>query len=138
VPEGPDAGVVAHEAFDHAARLGLLEAGEHGRFALAHVGVMRAYLSSRFPKASASLTPREVAAALVGVEFPVLPERVVDLLLRSEPIAFAAAPVSAEEARAISAEARAIVQDVETALMARREGAAGGRRSRRRLRRRAS
>jgi hypothetical protein len=136
VPEGPDAGVLAREAFEHAAQLGLIEAGEPGRFALTHVGVMRHYLAGRFPQAHPSLTPREVAAALVGAEFPVLPERVVDLLLRSEPIAFAAAPVTVEEARAIGTEARAIVQDVETALIARREVAANGKKPRRKIRRR--
>lgn len=118
--EGPDAAAIAHEAFTHAARLGLLEAGEHGRFALTHIDVMRRYLSARFPQADASRTAREVADALHGAEFPILPERVADLLLRSEPIAFARAPVSAEEAKGIAVEARAIVADVETAWRARR------------------
>lgn len=135
-PPGPDAGVLARDAFDHAAQLGLLEAGEPGRHALTHVAVMRQYLARRFPEAPASLTPREVAGALVGAEFPVLPERVVDLLVRTEPIAFAAAPVSADEARAIGAEARAIVNDVETALLARAEFASNGRGLRRKIRRR--
>lgn len=135
-PVGPDAGALARDAFDHAGQLGLIEAGEPGRHALTHVGVMRQYLARRFPQARASLTPREVAGALVGADFPVLPERVVDLLMRSEPIAFAAAPVSAEEARAIGTEARAIVNDVETALVARNEVAANGRKPRRKIRRR--
>jgi hypothetical protein len=119
---GPDASELAKEAFDHAARLGLIEAGEHGRFALTHVDVMRGYLARRFPHAGPSRTAREVADALVGSEFPILPERVAELLLRSEPIAFARARVSADEARSIATEARAIVHDVETALRARRDG----------------
>ena len=112
---GPDAAEIAATAFDHAARLGLLEAGEVGRFALTHVDVMRHYLAARFPQAAASRTAREVADALVGAEFPILPERVADLLLRAEPIAFAHARVDQEEARAIATESRAIVRDVETA-----------------------
>lgn len=116
---GPDAAVVAEEAFAHAARLGLLDAGEHGRFALTHVDVMRLYLGARFPQAGASRTAREVIDALGGAEFPILPERVASLLLRAEPIAFARAAVSADEARALATEAKAIVREVETALKAR-------------------
>lgn len=118
---GPDAAAVAADGFAHAARLGLLEAGETGRFALTHVDVLRRYLAIRFPQAGRSRTAREVADALVGSEFPVLPARVADLLLRSEPIAFARADVSHDEALGIAAEARAIVGDVETAWRARAE-----------------
>lgn len=120
--EGPDAAALAQDGFAHAARLGLAEAGEHGRFALTHVDVMRRYLAARFPQAGPSRTAREVADALVGAEFPILPERVADLLLRTEPIAFARSPVSADQAREIATEARAIVRDVEVAWRARRGG----------------
>jgi len=120
--EGPDAAALAEDGFAHAARLGLAEAGEHGRFALTHVDVMRRYLAARFPQAGPSRTAREVADALVGAEFPILPERVGDLLLRTEPIAFARSPVSADQAREIATEARAIVRDVEMAWRARRGG----------------
>ena len=118
---GPDAAAVAKDGFAHAARLGLLEAGETGRFALTHVDVMRRYLAVRFPEAAPSRTAREVAHALVGTDFPVLPDRVAELLLRSEPIAFARAAVSVDEARGMAAEARAIVGEVETAWRARAE-----------------
>ena len=118
---GPDAAAVAKDGFAHAARLGLLEAGESGRFALTHVDVLRRYLAVRFPQAGPSRTAREVAEALIGTDFPVLPARVANLLLRSEPIAFARAEVSQDEARGIAAEARAIVGDVETAWRARAE-----------------
>ncbi|MDH5234459.1 MAG: hypothetical protein OEW77_05820 [Gemmatimonadota bacterium] len=122
--EPPDAARVAEEGFAHAERLGLLEAGEPGRYALAHVEVMRRYLATRFPQADASRTAREVADALTGAEFPILPQRVADLLLASEPIAFARAPVTTDGARAIAVEARAIVGDVETAWRTRRAAAA--------------
>jgi len=118
---GPDASLLAGDAFMHASRLGLLEAGEHGRFALTHVDVMRRYLAARFPQAGPSRTSREVAESLVGSEFPILPDRVAQLLLRSEPIAFARAPVSADEARGIAAEAKAIVKEVEMAWRHRKQ-----------------
>lgn len=119
-PPAPDAARLAMDAFRHAGAIGLLEAGETGRFALTHVAVMRGYLAERFPQALPSLTAREVGAALVGAEFPILPERVVELLLRAEPIAFANAPIDAAGARSIADEAQAIVRDVETAWLARR------------------
>ncbi len=118
---GPDAAEAAEQAFGHAGKLGLLEAGEHARFALAHVDVMRRYLGARFAGAGPSRTAREVAAALSDSDFPILPQRVAELLLKSEPIAFARASVSADEARGIAIEARAIVRDVEVAVRARRQ-----------------
>lgn len=127
---GPDAGRLADEGFRHAAALGLLEAGEHGRYALMHVAVMREYLARRFPEAAPSRTARELADALTGVDFPILPERVAELLLAAEPVAFAGAPLDAEGARGIAREAQAIVRDVETAWLARRASVAKQRRRR--------
>jgi hypothetical protein len=129
---GPDAAETAAERFAHADALGLLDAGEPGRHALAHVDVMREYLASRFPAADRSLTARELAEALTGAEFPILPARVGDLLARAEPVAFARAPLSADDARAIAAETRAIVRDVETAWRTRQQ--AGQRPTKRRRR----
>lgn len=120
---GPDPAKIADDAFAHAAKLGLLEAGETGRHALTHVDVMRRYLAARFPQADLTRTAREVSDALVGAEFPILPARVSDLLLRTEPVAFARAPVRPDEARAIAEEAKAIVRAVESAWRARQEQA---------------
>lgn len=128
-PRDEDPARDAEAAFTHATALGLLEAGEPGRFALTYVGIMREYLAARFPQANLTRTSSEVAEALVGAEFPVLPERVLDLLLRAEPIAFARAPVSHQEAQAIATEAQRIVREVETALRARQH--TGGRAGRR-------
>ncbi len=119
VPVPEDPARRADRAFTHLASLGLLEAGEYGRHVLANVAVLREYLAARFPQAGLSCTAREVADALVHVEFPVLPERVVELLLRAEPIAFAHAPVSEAEARELAQEAQDIMRDVETALRSR-------------------
>jgi hypothetical protein len=129
---GPDAAAAAQERFAHADALGLLDAGELGRHALAHVGVMREYLAARFPAADRSRTGHELVAALTGADFPILPERVRDLLLRSEPIAFARAAVTPVEAREIAAEARAIVKDVETAVRSRAQVSAQRSKKRRR------
>ncbi len=129
---GPDAADEAATRFAHAERLGLLEAGEPGRFALTHVEVMREYLARRFPQAGLSKTGREVAQALTGAEFPILPERVTDILIRCEPIAFAGARVAESEAREIAVEARAIVGDVETAWRTRLTAAAARPKRRRR------
>ncbi|MCC7003863.1 MAG: hypothetical protein IT357_17035 [Gemmatimonadaceae bacterium] len=120
---GPDPAKIAEEAVAHAAKLGLLEAGETGRHALSHVDVMRRYLAARFPQADLTRTAREVSDALVGAEFPILPARVSELLLRTEPVAFARAAVRPDEARAIAEEAKAIVRAVETAWRARQEQA---------------
>ncbi|HET8771732.1 MAG TPA: hypothetical protein VFM71_12180 [Gemmatimonadaceae bacterium] len=124
-PPTEDAARRADRAFTHLASLGLLEAGEYGRYVLAHVAILREYLAARFPQADLSRTAREVADALVQVEFPVLPERVVELLLRAEPIAFARAPVDEHDARELAQEAQGIMRDVETALRSRQ--ASGGR-----------
>lgn len=124
VDDGPDAALLAVQGFAHARALELLDAGEPGRHALTHVQVMREYLAARFPEAGLSRTAREVSEALRGVEFPILPERVADLLLRAEPIAFAAAPIASAEATEIADEARRIVTDVEAAWQSRRTSAA--------------
>lgn len=124
VDDGPDAALVATQGFAHARALELLDAGEPGRHALTHVQVMREYLAARFPEAGLSRTAREVSEALRGVEFPILPERVADLLLRAEPIAFAAAPIAPTEATEIADEARGIVADVEAAWQIRRTSVA--------------
>jgi hypothetical protein len=124
IDAGPDAAIAARERFAHADALGLLEAGEQGRHALAHIDVMREYLATRFPAADRSRTGSELVEALAGADFPILPERVRDLLVRSEPIAFARARVSPVEAREIAAEAQAIVKDVEIAVRSRAQLAA--------------
>jgi hypothetical protein len=85
---------------------------------------MREYLAARFPEAGLSRTAREVSEALRGVEFPILPERLADLLLRAEPVAFAAAPLAPVEATEIADEARSIVTDVEAAWQVRRTSVA--------------
>ncbi len=117
---GPDVAERARLGFAHARALALQEAGEHGRYALAHVAVLRRYLSDRFATALPSLTAAELAPVLVASDLPVLPERVTDLLVRAEALAFARAPTGAADAQAMAGAAIALVEDIETAWQARR------------------
>lgn len=121
--ETPDAFPIAEAAFTHAGALGLLEAGESGRFAIIHVQVMRDYLARRFPKAHRAASRRELTELLETIDLPILPLRVTTLLERAEPIAFARAALAPDEARLIAEEAKRIVTDVETAWQLRRAAA---------------
>jgi len=115
----PDAAARAHEAFAHTRALGLLEAGEPGRHALAHVGIVREYLAARFPETARSLTGAELVAGLPR-EFPILPERLAEIVTSVERVAFANATIAAGEAERVAIAAVTIVDDVETAWQARR------------------
>jgi hypothetical protein len=117
---GPDAAGAARASFAHARAMMLLEAGEPGRYLLAHIAVMRRYLAERWPVAGADLTAHELAHALPRGDFPVLPDRVVALVARGEGVAFARARIDHAEAERLGAEATAIVEDLETVWMARR------------------
>jgi hypothetical protein len=99
----------AEQAFDRIERLRLVDAGEPGRHAALMTDVARRYLAGRFENASLANTSGELLAALRGV--PSVPhERLQRLLAAVDPIKFAAAPVAPNDARALGAEARAIVR----------------------------
>lgn len=115
-----DAAGAARSSFAHAQALMLLEAGEPGRHLLAHIGVMRRYLAERWPVAGADLTAQELAHALPRGDFPVLPDRVVELVARGEGVAFARSRIDNTEAQRLAAEAAAIVEDLEAVWLARR------------------
>jgi len=115
----PDAIGLARTAFTHARALDLLTAGEPGRHLLAHAGVMRRYMAARWPVAGADLTAQELALALPGGDFPILPERLVALAAASEAVAYARGSISTEEAQRLGDEAAAIVEDLETVWRAR-------------------
>jgi len=135
---GPDVAERARLGFEHARALSLLEAGETGRYALAHVTVLRRYLSERFPTAIPALTAAELAPVLHAAEFPVLPDRAIDLLNRAEALAYARSDVTAGEADAMAVEAVTLVSDVETAWQARRNRHARDASLRSKIRRRRS
>jgi hypothetical protein len=99
----------AEAAFQRIEKLRLPEAGEPGRHAALMADVVRRYLAARMPSASLALTSGELLAAVRGVP-TVSYERLQRLLAAVDPIKFAAAPTRADEAKALGAEARAIVR----------------------------
>lgn len=102
---------LAEREFARIEALGLLEAGERGRFVALMVEVMRDYLSSRVETAHPSLTSTELIEVMRAT--PVVPvDRLTPVLSETDLIKFAKRPVSAERAREIAREARAIVKDI--------------------------
>jgi hypothetical protein len=102
---------LAEREFARIESLGLLEAGERGRFVALMVEVLRDYLAARVATAHPSLTSTELLDVMrraAGV--PV--DRLTPVLSESDLIKFAKRPVSAERAREIGREARAIVHDL--------------------------
>lgn len=101
----------AEREFARVEELGLVDAGERGRYVALVVEVLRDYLARRATGASASLTSTELLHALrADGRVPVA--RLAPVLAEADLVKFARRPVSAERARAIGAEARAIVRDV--------------------------
>lgn len=109
----------AREAFAHLRGLDLSSAGEPGRHALAHLQVLRRYIAERWPSLAESLTAQELEARLPAVEFPVMPERLLELARAGEPVAYAAAAIASGEAERVALEARTLMEDLERAWLAR-------------------
>ena len=102
---------LAEREFARIEALGLLEAGERGRFVALMVEVLRDYLASRVPTAHPSLTSTELLEVMrAASEVPV--ERLTPVLSETDLIKFAKRPVTTERAREIAREARAIVKDL--------------------------
>jgi hypothetical protein len=99
----------AEAAFERIERLGLVGAGEPGRHAALMADVLRRYLAARVTGASLALTSRELLDALRGAPTVSL-ERIQRVFDTVDPVKFAAAPIGAEQARSVGAEARAIVR----------------------------
>lgn len=99
----------AEAAFERVERLRLVDAGEPGRHAALMSDIARRYLAARSAHASLANTSGELVAALRGS--PTVPtERLQRLLTAVDRIKFAAAPVTTADARALGAEARAVVR----------------------------
>lgn len=119
------AGANAYEAavreFERIASLGLIEAGEPGRFVALNTDAARDYLAARLgDDAQRSLTSSELLASISGrVEVDV--RRLAPLLAESDLIKFARRPVTPVRARELGAEARGVVEDVEAAVKAEEE-----------------
>jgi hypothetical protein len=100
---------LAEREFARIEALGLLEAGERGRFVALMVEVLRDYLAARIDDAHPSLTSSELM--LVVRRTPGVPaDRLGTVLGEADLIKFARRPVTAERARELAREARAIVQ----------------------------
>jgi hypothetical protein len=113
----------ARRAFARIDALGLLEAGERGRFVALNVEVLRDYLARRTPEALRSLTSTELLHAVhARNEIPV--QRLAPLLTEADLVKFARRPISAEHARELAGEARAVVDGVEQAFEAEQAKAA--------------
>ena len=113
----------AEEEFTRIERLGLLEAGERGRYVALMVEVLRDYLGARYAEASLALTSTELLRALHGAR-TISQERLARVLTEADLIKFARRPVSGERARELGREARAIVAEEHAASQPPREAAA--------------
>lgn len=114
----------AESEFQRIEALGLIDAGERGRYVTLMVEVLRDYLAARHQPALLSHTSTELHRAVR--ELPTVPQdRLLRLLTDADLIKFARRPVSSERAREIGREARAIVaKEHESAQAPAREAAA--------------
>jgi len=105
---------VAEREFARVEALGLLEAGERGRFVALMVEVLRDYLDRQLEGVPPSLTSTELVAALR--DHPAVPaDRLAAVLTEADLVKFARRPVSSERARELGREAQAIVRHVHEA-----------------------
>lgn len=95
--------------FERIEALGLIDAGERGRYVTLTVEVLRDYLAARYAQASLSLTSTELSRSVR--ELPHVPsDRLTRLLTEADLIKFARRPVSGDRAREIGRDARTIVE----------------------------
>src|SRR4029077_18027233 len=78
----------AEQEFARVEKLGLVEAGERGRYVALMVEVLRDYLAARYPSANLALTSTELVAVLRG-ERAIPYERVRRLLEEADLVKFA-------------------------------------------------
>ena len=98
----------AEAEFQRIEALGLVDAGERGRYVALMIEVLRDYLAARYSEASLSLTSTELERAVAHV--PHIPQdRLARVLTDADLIKFARRPVSGERARELGRDARAIV-----------------------------
>lgn len=112
----------AMHAFDRLDRLALTDAGEYGRATTLAMDVLRGYLSARLPATTRAQTSAELLA-VVGDDTRVPLPRLIQLLVVSDAVKFARRRLTATETRAITSEARAVVDGIEAVEQTRREHA---------------
>jgi hypothetical protein len=106
--------VRAEAEFQRIEALGLLEAGERGRYVALMIEAVRDYLAARYAQATLSLTSTELQRSVR--ELPHLPQdRLTRVLTDADLIKFARRPVTVDRARELGREARAIVTHEHTA-----------------------
>jgi len=113
---------LAKLGFERIESLGLLAAGERGRYVALHIDVLREYLSRRIPEAALSLTTTELLAALQA-DAPVPLPRLVPVLAAADLIKYANRPVTESRAIELAAETRGLVMAVEQAVQHRAQQA---------------
>ncbi len=106
--------------FDRLQRLALVDGGERGRAVALATEVLRSYLAGRISNADLSKTSEELLT-VVESDSRVPHDRLDALLSVTDHVKFAHRIVSPDEARALHAEARAIVELVESREQARRK-----------------
>jgi len=100
----------AESEFQRIDALGLLDAGERGRYVTLTVEVLRDYLAARYAEAALSLTSTELQHSVRTL--PTVPgDRLTRLLTEADLIKFARRPVSGDRARELGRDARAIVAE---------------------------
>ena len=108
---------VAERELSELDRLGLLEAGESGRYLALVTETVRGYLARRVPTAALSDTTGELMAALHGdARIPI--DRLRALLLETDSVKFAAERATTDSARAATASARQLLIDIDAAIVA--------------------
>jgi len=104
----------AEGEFERVERLGLVEAGERGRYVALMVEILRTYLSRSIPDAHPSLTTNELLITVRDNRFvPV--NRLALVLADADLVKFARRATTAERARELGTEARGIVAAVHAA-----------------------
>lgn len=98
----------AEQEFQRVEALGLLEAGERGRYVALMIEILRDYLAARYEEAPLALTSTELLRAMRGT--PAVPyDRLARVLEEADLVKFARRPLSTERARELGREARGIV-----------------------------
>lgn len=106
----------AEKEFARIEAMGLIESGEPERYVVLMTGVMREYLAARVEDVQPSQTTSELIVA--GASVRPYAAGLEHLLSRADLVKFARERVSPDEARALGAQARAIVRQVEDHFIA--------------------
>jgi hypothetical protein len=107
----------ARRELDRIERLGLIDAGERGRYVALVTQAVRDYLAGRIAGAELSLTTLELLAALrADARVPLA--RLRDVLEESDRVKFARGKVTTERATEVASDARQIVEETDTAVRA--------------------